>query len=164
MFSSSGDSSTALTKYSLHRFLYNTHELPYLSQHRMRTPTVPPLLHVDCWGPHANPILPVHWHNGCCLAKGLYATILWRVDPLLGKDLKTDEYIHCYATGSASWKSACEERTRLVWNGCQPGAQLAELSVDESSAQEAETRGSECGKLKNLPWYKLLPRNSLWRL
>jgi hypothetical protein len=145
--------------------------------------------------------------------------ILWGINLLLGRDLKTVEYRHCYATGRqtnicfqamawetrsrenniqsiarqplsvgsaprlynedasraaaqlpaiqlrevtwsswlvsslVSWKSACEEKTRrLVWNGCQPGTQLPGLLVDKSSVQAAVTRGSECGKLKNLPW------------
>jgi hypothetical protein len=33
----------------------------------------------------------------------------------------------------------------------QPGTQLLELSVDESSARTAVTGGPECGTLKNLP-------------
>jgi hypothetical protein len=53
----------------------------------------------------------------------------------------------------ASWESDCEEKTsRLVWNGCQPGTQLAQLSVDKSSALVAVTRGPVWRKLKNLPW------------
>jgi hypothetical protein len=35
-------------------------------------------------------------------------------------------------------------------NGRQPGTQLAQLSVDNSSARAAVTRGPECGKLKDL--------------
>jgi hypothetical protein len=44
---------------------------------------------------------------------------------------------------AASWKSACEEKTRrLVWNGRQSGTQLVQLSVD--SWQDFSTGG--CAK------------------
>jgi hypothetical protein len=52
-----------------------------------------------------------------------------------------------------SWKSACEDKTRsLVTNGRLPGAQLIHLAVDKSPALVVVTRGSECRKVKNLPW------------
>jgi hypothetical protein len=33
------------------------------------------------------------------LPEGRKPYILWRIDPLLGRDLETDEYSHCYAIG-----------------------------------------------------------------
>jgi hypothetical protein len=61
-----------------------------------------------------------------------------------------------------SWKSTCEENAKgLVWNDCQPGTQLAELSIEKSFEWAAVTRVPECGKVKNFHCVKSVARKWL---